>query len=190
MKSSIIKLLLLSSTTLFLLACSSPVTHVIVSPELSNVKSNVYQDKQVQLRFTDLRSSNHIVQVLRLDEPAQLYSAQEPIVSIVEKSLTSALKANGLQVTPLAANQVEVIIDNALVNVQQELLKYSANNQMDFRVVINNGNGTLTKSFKITGKSNGPLKADIAVLERDFNQQLAKLLTQIVQNQEIQKFIK
>ena len=61
---------------------------------------------------------------------------------------------------------------------------------MDFRVVINNGSGTLTKSFKITGKSNGPLKADIAVLERDFNQQLAKLLTQIVQNQEIQKFIK
>tara|TARA_B110000438_G_C15678220_1_gene591176 strand:- start:160 stop:732 length:573 start_codon:yes stop_codon:yes gene_type:complete len=190
MKSSIIKFLLLSSTTVFLLACSTAIKHVIVSPELSTGISDVYQQKQVQLRFTDLRRSNHIVQILRLDEPAQLYSSQQPIVDIVEQSLTSALKANGLQVTSLAANKIEVIIDNALINVQQELLKYSANNQMDFRVVINNASGTLTKSFKITGKSNGPLKADIAVLERDFNQQLAKLLTQIVRNQEIQEFIK
>ena len=88
-----------------------------------------------------------------------------------------------------AANQVEIIIDNALVSVQQSMVKYSASNQMNIRVVINNSKGTLTKTFKITGTSKGPLKADLAVLERDFNQQLAKLLTQIVQNEELQQFM-
>jgi len=188
MKSIIIKLLILSSTTL-LLACSTPIKHVIVSPELNIANSNAFQQKQAQLRFSDLRQTSHIVQVLRIGEAAELYSPQQAIVNVVETSLTSALKANGLQIQTLAANQVEVIIDNALISVQQEMLKYSANNQMNFRVVINNAQGSLTKSFKITGTSNGPFKADIAVLERDFNQQLAKLLTQIVENEELQQFI-
>ncbi|MFT5812392.1 MAG: putative lipoprotein [Psychroserpens sp.] len=188
MKSTILKFIILSSTTL-LLACSSPIKQVIISPELNIASSNAFQQKQVKLRFSDLRSSPHIVQILRTGESAQLYSPQQSLVDIVEKSLTSALKINGLVVQPLAANQVDVIIDNALVSVQQEILKYSASNQMSFRVVINNDKNTLTKAFKITGTSNGPLKADFAVLERDFNQQLAKLLTQIVQNEELQQFI-
>ena len=188
MKSIIIKLLLLSTTSLFF-ACSSPIKHVIVSPDLQISSSNIYQQKQVQLRFSDVRSAKHIVQILRIGEATELYPPQQPIVNIVEKSLTSAFTASGLQVRTQAVNQVEVIIDNALVNVQQELVKYSASNQINFRVLINNGEGTLTKSFKISASNIGALKADIAVLERDFNQQLAKLLTQIVQSKELQQFI-
>tara|TARA_R110000744_G_scaffold187939_2_gene307266 strand:+ start:55 stop:624 length:570 start_codon:yes stop_codon:yes gene_type:complete len=188
MKSHIITLLLLSFITL-LFACATPLKQVIVSPDINIASSNAFQQKQVQIRFSDLRSSNHIVEILRIGEAAQLYSPQQTIVSVVEASLTLALKANGLQIQPLAANQVEVFIDNALISVHQDMLKYGASNQMNFRVVINNEQGTLTKSFKVSGTSNGPLKADLAVLERDFNQQLAKLLTQIVQNQELQQFM-
>jgi len=188
MKLSIIKLLVLSATSL-LLACSTPIKQVIVSPEINVGSSDAFQQKQVQLRFSDLRRSNHIVQILRADEATQLYSPQQRIVDIVSAALTPALIANGLQIQPLAVNQVDVIIDNALVSVQQQMLKYSANHQMSFRVVVNNGKNTLTKTFKITGTSNGPLKADLAVLERDFNQQLTKLLSQIVQSEELQQFI-
>ncbi len=188
MKSIINKLLILSSTVL-VFACSAPVKHVIVSPELKMISSNAFQQKRVQLRFQDLRPLNHIVKISRIDQAAELYSPKLPIIEVVERELTAALKANGLQIQPLAANQVNVIIDSALVSVQQELLKYSASNQINFRVVISNGQSTLTKSFKISGKSNGPFKADLAVLERDFNQQLAKLLSQIVQSEELQQFI-
>jgi len=188
MKSSIIKLLLLSFSTL-LFACSSPVKQVIVSPEINLGNSNVFQQKQAQIHFKDLRPTNHIVEILRIGEVAQLYPPQQTIVSVVEQSLSSALKANGLQIQPLAANKVEVLIDNAVITVHQDLLKYGASNLMNIRVVINNAQGTLTKSFKVSGTSNGPLKADLAVLERDFNQQLAKLLIQIVQSKELQQFI-
>ncbi|TWX70387.1 YajG family lipoprotein [Colwellia sp. C1TZA3] len=188
MKSSIINLLFLSAATL-LLACSTPIKQVIVSPEINVGSSNAFQQKQVQLRFSDLRRSNHIVQILHTGEATQLYSPQQRIVDVVSAALTPALIANGLQIQPLAVNQVEVIIDNALVSVQQQILKYSASNQMSFRVIVNNGKNTLTKTFKITGTSNGPLKADLAVLERDFNQQLTRLLSQIVQSKELQQFI-
>jgi uncharacterized lipoprotein len=188
MKLSIIKLLLLSATSL-LLACSAPIKQVVVSTEINVGSSDAFQQKQVQLRFSDLRRSNHIVQILRAGEATQLYSPQQRIIDIVSAALTPALTANGLQIEPLAVNQVDVIIDNALVSVQQQMLKYSASNQMSFRVVVNNGKNTLTKTFKITGTSKGPLKADLAVLERDFNQQLTKLLSQIVQSEELQQFI-
>ncbi|SEK66095.1 uncharacterized lipoprotein [Colwellia chukchiensis] len=188
MKSVILKLLILS-TTVTLLACSTPIQQVIVSPELQLANSNVFQRQPVQLSVQDLRTSNHIVQISRPDKAAQLYSAQQPIAEVINASLSTAFKANGMQIQAQANTQLDVIIDSAIIKVDQAMLKYNASNQMILRVVISNHKGNLTKTFKITGNSNGPLTADLAVLERDFNQQLAKLLTQIVQNQELQQFI-
>jgi uncharacterized lipoprotein len=183
-----LKLLFISSLTM-LTACSTPVKHVIINPELRVVSSNVYQQKQAQISFSDLRRANHIIQILRTDEAAELYSPQQPLVEIIKKSLSAGFKTSGLQLQPLAANQIEVHIDSALVSVQQTLLKYTAHNEISVRVIAKNGLKTLTKTFKISGNSNGPFSADIAVLERDFNQQLTKLLTQITQNQELKQFI-
>lgn len=188
MKLLIIKILLLSSTGLFL-ACSTPIKQVIISPELQLGHSNTYQQKQVQISFSDVRSAKHIVQILRIGEATELYPSQQPIVSIVDKSLSSEFTNNGLRIQSLAINHVDVIIEKALVNVQQELVKYSTSSEIVLRVIINNGQSTLTKSFKVSGTSIGSLKADIAVIERDFNQQLTQLLTQIVQSKELQKFI-
>ena len=188
MNSKLTQILLIALTTL-LIACSSPIKHVIVNPELLITNNNAFQQKQAQISFTDLRRTSHIVQILRDNEAAELYSPQQPLVDIVNASLSTGLKKNGLQLQPMAANQLDVIIDSALISVQQELVKYKAHNQIQIRVIAKSGQSTLTKTFKISGNSNGPFKADIAVLERDFNQQLAKLLTQITQNQELQSFV-
>jgi uncharacterized lipoprotein len=188
MQSTLFKLFLITSTTL-LFACSTPVKHVIVNPELLTVSTNAFQQKQAQISFTDLRRANHIVQILRTNAAAELYSPQQPLVDIIKKSLSAGFKINGLQLQPLASKQIEVVIDNALISVQQELVKYTANNEITLRVIAKNSNKTLTKSFKISGNSNGPFSADIAVLERDFNQQLAKLLNQITQNRELRAFL-
>lgn len=187
MKSTIVKLLL--SSVVLLSACSTSIKHVIVNPELNIVSSHLLVQKQAQLKVTDLRSRHHIVQILREQQAPELVTAQSAITSIVEKTLAEALKNQGLQIQPAANNQIEVIIDTALVSVEQTLLKYSASNHIEIRVVINNSQGSLQKVFKITGNSHGPLKADLAVLERDFNQQLEKLLTQVVQSSELQAFI-
>ena len=188
MQSTLLKLILFTSITL-LFACSAKVKHIIVTPELSVSSNNAYQQKQAQINFTDLRRSNRIVQILRIDEAAELYSPQEPLVDIINSSLSAGFKSSGLQLQPLASNKIEVFIDNAIISVQQELLKYIANNEIVMRVVVKSGQKTLTKTFKISGQSNGPFNADIAVLERDFNQQLTKLLTQITQNDELRAFI-
>jgi uncharacterized lipoprotein len=188
-----IKTLAASSILLLLTACANKPSHVVIAPDLSITNStsqNQYQNKQASIIITDMRSAQHVVQILRKDEAAEVYSSQQPLVQIIEETLTTELKKQGLTVNSQASNSIEIIIDNALVSVQQEIMKYQVNNELVIRVKVNNGAQTLSNTFKVRGTSEGPLSADIAVLERDFNQQLAQLLAQVINNTEIQHFIK
>jgi len=175
-------------------ACANKPSHVVISPDLTITNGTAthakYQNKQASMTITDLRSAQHVVQIIREGEAAEVYSSQAPLTKIIETSLISELKKQGLAVNAQANNAIEVIIDNALISVQQEMMQYQANNELVIRVKINNGAQTLSNTFKVRGTSEGPLSADIAVLERDFNQQLTQLLAQVINNAEIQHFIK
>jgi uncharacterized lipoprotein len=190
------KLKTLATTTLLILltACANKPTHVVIAPDLSitNNPSNQteYQNKQASITVSDKRSAQHVVQILRKDEAAEIYSSQQPLSNIIKQTLISEFKKQGLAINAQAGNAIEIIIENSLISVQQEMIKYQVNNELVIHVKVNNGEQTLSNTFKVRGTSEGPLSADIAVLERDFNQQLTKLLTQIISNVEIRNFIK
>jgi uncharacterized lipoprotein len=175
-------------------ACANKPTHVVIAPDLSIINSpssqTEYQNKQARITVTDIRSAQHVVQILRKDEAAEIYSSQQPLSNVIEQTLISEFKKQGLAINAQANNAIEVIIENSLISVQQEMVKYQVNNELMIHVKVNNGEQTLSNTFKVRGTSEGPLSADIAVLERDFNQQLTKLLTQIISNVEIRNFIK
>ena len=190
------KLKKLAAITLLVLisACANKPTHVVIAPDLSIINSpssqTEYQNKQARITVTDIRSAQHVVQILRKDEAAEIYSSQQPLSNIIEQTLISEFKKQGLAINAQANNAIEVIIENSLISVQQEMMKYQVNNELMIHVKVNNGEQTLSNTFKVRGTSEGPLSADIAVLERDFNQQLTKLLTQIISNVEMRIFIK
>ena len=190
------KLKKLAAITLLVLisACANKPTHVVISPDLSIINSpsskTEYQNKQARITVTDIRSAQHVVQILRKDEAAEIYSSQQPLSIIIKQTLISEFKKQGLAINAQANNAIEVIIENSLISVQQEMMKYQVNNELMIHIKVNNGEQTLSNTFKVRGTSEGPLSADIAVLERDFNQQLTKLLTQIINNVEIRNFIK
>jgi uncharacterized lipoprotein len=154
-----------------------------------------YSNKPLNFIVVDNRIASHVVQILKVDKAAQLFSSQDHLQKTIHTTLSQAFKKQGLVLTDLATNQKDInkltiYIDNALISVQQNTLKYKANNEIALRAVITNQSETLTKNFTTRGNSNGPLTADIAVLERDFNQQLGKLLTQILNNAELANAIK
>lgn len=185
-----IKNLALASLIIIISGCSSSPSHVVIAPQVLNGSSSSYLQKEANITVSDLRTGSHVVQVLRADEATQLFSSQLSLSNIIEKTITSAFKQRGLVVNNQANNNIEIIIDSALISVQQELMKYKANNVISLRVTVENSEKTLTQTFKSKGDSNGALTADLAVLERDFNRQLAGLLTQIVDSKEIQEHIK
>lgn len=176
-------------------ACSSAPSHIIIAPQLMNVSSLKYSNKQADFNVIDNRVASHIVQILKENQAAQLFSSQEHLQDTINTKLSQAFKKQGLVLIPnantsTAMNKLTIYIDAALISVQQDTLKYKANNEITLRAVVENKEQTLTKTFTTRGNSNGPLTADIAVLERDFNQQIGKVLTQILNNTELKAAIK
>jgi len=149
----------------------------------------VQSNKKAQLDVVDMRTSNHIVQIMREGKAAILVSAQERLENTIQDTLTKHWKNQHLTLNSNAINSITISIDKAVINVEQATLEYKVQTEIILKVVVNNGSETLTSTFKNRGNSNGPFKADIAVLERNFNERLAKLLQQIIANQKINDFL-
>lgn len=181
---------LIFSYLVLTLGCASAPQQMIIAPQVYNAASNLYQGQRASLSVTDMRPGTQVLQVFKNEQAAQLFSPQKDIANVVDGVLNKAWTKQGLALAGIASNQIEVYIDKAVVNVNQELMKYTSNSQVTIRVIVANGKETLTKTFNSNGSSNGPLKADIAVLERDFNQLLAQTLSQIISDSEIQRYIK
>ena len=176
--------------TLALSSCANSPSHLIIAPELNMPAVMNYHDQQVQFHVTDLRTAKHIIQILHEGEAAELMTSQVVLTEIIQKTLVEEFSKQGLDINQSADNNIDVIIDKALINVKQDLMSYQAVSNISLRIKVKNTQQTLTKTFNSKSTSTGPLSADVAVLERDFNQQLSNALINILTNKEISQFIK
>jgi len=172
-----------------LYGCANVPSHIIIAPEIMNASNTVQSNIKAQFDVVDMRTSNHIVQIMREGKAAILVSAQERLENTIQDTLTKHWKNQHLTLNSNAINSITISIDKAVINVEQATLEYKVQTEIILKVVVNNGSETLTSTFKNRGNSNGPFKADIAVLERNFNERLAKLLQQIIANQKINDFL-
>jgi len=181
-------------TTLILIltlsACANIPSHLIVSPDIMVTPAVNHHNKQAQLEVVDMRTANHVVQILRAGEAATLLSAQERLEKTIESKLSSHWKKQNLLIESSAINTINVAIEKAVISVNQKTMEYKVQTEIVLKVTVNNGAQTLTITFQNRGNSDGPLQADIAVLERNFNQRLAKLLQQILASEKISHFLK
>lgn len=185
-------LLLIASliTTFLLSGCASTPSHLIIAPEIITPSAIQPLDKQAVLNVVDMRTANHVVQILRDGEAATLFSAQERLEDIINKSLSKHWQQQGLAIQSSAENSINIAIEKAVISVIQETMSYQVQTEIVLKVTVNNSLQTLTSTFKNRGNSEGPFNADIAVLERNFNQRLTNLLQQILVNKKINNFLK
>ncbi|MFT7009270.1 MAG: putative lipoprotein [Colwellia sp.] len=185
-------LLLITSLiiTVILSGCTSAPSHLIIAPEIMSTSVNQHTNQQASLNVVDMRTAVHVVQILREGEAATLFSAQERLEDIIKTSLSKHWQQQGLAIQTAAVNSINIVIEKAVISVTQETLSYEVQTEIVLKVTINNGIQTLTSTFNNRGNSEGPFKADIAVLERNFNQRLANLLQQILANEKINNFLK
>lgn len=181
--------LLSSILALLLVACSSAPTHVILAPEITQIPHHKYQNTHVSLKVVDMRASNHVVQILKEGKAATVLSSEQRLEKLVAAVMTDTWKKQGVQFNQLSNTQVKIIIDKAITSVNQKAMSYDTQSEIIITVKIETPKQTLTNTFKSRGNSEGVLKADIAVLERDFNQNLNTLLTQIVNSKDVKSFL-
>lgn len=170
--------------------CANIPSHVIVAPDIMITPAITHNNKQAQLDVVDMRTANHVVQIMRKGEASTLVSAQERLEETIKNNLSKHWKKQGLVINGNAINTINISIEKAVISVSQETMEYKVQTEIVLKVTVKNGSQTLKSTFKNRGNSDGPLQADIAVLERNFNQRLANLLQQILANKKISDFLK
>jgi len=170
--------------------CASIPSHVIVAPDIMVTPAVFHNNKQAQLDVIDMRTANHVIQIMRKGEASTLISARERLETTINNKLNKHWKKQGLTLNYSGINTINVAIEKAIISVIQETMEYKVQTEIMLKVTVNNGSQTLKSTFKNRGNSDGPLQADIAVLERNFNQRLAKLLQQILANKKISDFLR
>tara|TARA_B110000116_G_C16770301_1_gene552969 strand:- start:211 stop:780 length:570 start_codon:yes stop_codon:yes gene_type:complete len=172
-----------------IVSCSVAPTHLIVSPQVSLSPSNQLSGKEAQLNVEDMRTSTHIIQILEEDEAAIILSSEQRLEDIIQAILASQWQQHGLSLDNSAGNKITVTIEKAIISVAQESVSYSTQSEIIIKVSIDNTKQTLTSSFKNRAHSEGALNADVAELEREFNQHLSTLIKQILTSKDIKTFL-
>jgi uncharacterized lipoprotein len=169
--------------------CSTAPTHLIVSPQVSLSPSNQLSGKEAKLSVIDMRTSTHIIQILEKKEAAVILSSEQRLEGIIEGILGKQWQQQGLTLSDSATNNVIVTIEKAVISVEQENVSYTTQSEIIIKVSIDNTKQTLTSNFKNRAHSEGALNADVAVLEREFNQHLSTLIKQILTSKDIKTFL-
>lgn len=188
LNKKLIPIVLVSAVTLF--GCSQKPSQMIIAPDVRTVSSNAFAGFSAKVSVEDLRTHLHIIEIKKEDKASHLVSNANDFAIAIEQQLTQALKSNQLQISPSNQQTFAVTINQAYVKVAQSLSRYKANSRLTLTVQVKKGESTLTKTFNSKSSSEGLLAADIAVLERDFNQQLGNLISQIVGDVEIHQFVR
>lgn len=170
-------------------ACTAAPTHLIVSPEINLAPSNQYIGKTAQLSVIDMRTSPHSIQILEEGEAAIILSSEQRLEDILKASLAQQWKRQGLTITSTTNNKMTLTIEKAIISVAQESVSYTTQSEIIIKASIDNSKHTLTSHFKNRAYSEGALNADVAVLEREFNQHLSTLIKQIVLSKDIKEFL-
>lgn len=198
-KETFIKYADLKNCTVILLcifgltACSSsPKTFIVMPDEVSLTSdvNSVLKNKSIALNVNDLRSNKHIVQIIKKNKAIEFINSDSQLSLLIQSTLTDEYQKKSAHITQNATNQLTVNISSAVVNVNQSPLKYEAKTTTVFNVTLYNGEKTLTKKYSHSTKSNGPLTAELAVLSRDFNQQLGKIINNLVNDHEVITLLK
>ena len=180
-------------------SCADNPSHLILAPELNLPTVIKYHNKQAQFNVTDLRTARHIIQVLHQGDAAELITSQQTLSDIIKQVLTKEFENQGLNfdadivnqaVKQTVNNKIDIIIDKALISVKQDTLFYEVKSNISVRIKVKNNQQTLTKTFNSSNNNTGSLTADVAVLERNFNQQLSNTLINLLIDDEVTQFIK
>ncbi|NRA82326.1 MAG: hypothetical protein HRU22_00605 [Gammaproteobacteria bacterium] len=176
--------------TLMLSACAKPPAQVILSPTM--IQPTIIQKNQgsFDLQVVDNRNYRHILQMNNGATQQSLVNANQQPTQLVSEALKQSFSHQGYDFSPTATVVMTVEIEQMLITLNQQSIKYDANNNIVLNIIIGNNNKTLTKKFNISGQSYGPFSADVAVLERIFNQQLGELISKIAADDEVHQFLK
>ncbi|GLS82773.1 YajG family lipoprotein [Paraferrimonas haliotis] len=173
--------------TLGLSGCTTTYPQVALDPSAPQI--NQRHTGQLSFSSQDLRSANYIAKIKKSDDAAQLIAPTQPPRLQIQQLLSDAFAKQGYRIQAQAPVNVQLNLVDLKSVVEQKFYKYQANTNIELTLVADNGNQTLTKTYRGNAQRSAPLSADPATLELEINQLITKVLQEIVDDPELHSFI-
>lgn len=171
-------------------ACANEPTAIHLQPNILNIQNEIYQTQTANVSVSDNRHSLHLVEVLTNNEESKFIESTKSLKSVLSSQFRKELTSQGLNFNDDAVVSVKFNVERARTYINQDVFDYRANTIIKLKVNVENPQQTLSKTFTLRATSRGPLTADIDEIEQDFNIQLSKIIIQVLEDEQLQNFIK
>ncbi|WP_199610959.1 YajG family lipoprotein [Flocculibacter collagenilyticus] len=174
-------LIFVSVITIAIAGCSQTPTSLILQPSLDS-HSIPPQLSGFRLNVVDERAQPAIAFIHKDDQLTAKISASTPAQQLISNALTPAKNFN-----PVATKVLNVAITKLHSDVKQSSVSHEVANYIELTLTLNNQQQTFTKSYQGNSQYKGPLKYDIAVLEKELNMLISNVLTEALADEELQQ---
>lgn len=182
------KLLLVGALLTMIAGCSNAPSHFIINTAPA-ISSNSPVVKNIAINVIDPRSRQAILRLTDAGKHSYL-SSNIPTAELVKQGFGDHIRQQlAIGTNPTSSSALSITIDKMALKLDQGVVSYETQSLIVFNIAINKGTKMLNKTFKRQGTSKGPLKADIAVLEREFSALLVQIYNDMSNDSQVRSYL-
>lgn len=181
---------LLFFTCLFLLVgCAKQPVITNLNPHLGEQPPGIFGGGlSATINGQDARKSPEVVVFMNDQPPSRLANVSSPS-DLIAARLGAGLRDQGLVIEPSSPVRLKFVINELLVQVTHQKLLYTAEGKTHIVLTVENRGAVFTRVFKREAYNDSATRPDLPDLEKMLNTQLADIVQQILQDQEIRQLI-
>jgi uncharacterized lipoprotein YajG len=172
-----------------LAGCASKPPMLIVSPQVFWPQAPSLAQSSFNFYLLDQRSSMNTLVIVR-GKKNQGYTTANNLRAELEQTVANALKQRGANLVNQDARSLTIQINQLQARVNQRPLDHEVVNSVTMTVLVQNNGNSFSKAYSGDSRQIAPLQADIAVIERELRVLTEQVLTDLLQDDSWQTFIR
>jgi uncharacterized lipoprotein len=158
-----------------------------LQPELSAAQTANSLISRVgwEINSQDLRIEQYLIEITNGKNAASLINESQSSRLIIENALQQQWHKRGLIFKTQSENKIDVQLIKLLAKVEQNTLSHNIDSQIVIRIKLTTKNKIISKTFTSNLSKEGVFSADPGEVSKELNTQLSQLLTEIIQDQEL-----
>lgn len=183
------KRLLLLTCLFLLVGCAKQPVIANLNPRLGEQPAGIYRSGiSAAISGQDARKSTEVV-IFMNDQPASRLANVSAPHELISARLAKGLRDQGLAIDPSSQVHLRFTLNELLVQVTHQKLLYTAEAKTHIVLTVENRGAVFTRVFKRESFNDSATRPDLPDLEGMLNTQLADILQQVVQDEEIRQLI-
>ena len=172
---------------ILLVGCATPPVSIRLQPNLAmNQATHPFTNKTAwEINSQDHRIAQYLIEVTKGKGVAILVNESQSSRLIIENTLQQQWHNHGLNIKTNSADKINIQLIKLLVKVQQDPVVHNIDANIIINVELKTENKVFSKIFRSHSTKEALFSADIKKTGKQLNIQLSQLLSEIVQDPEL-----